>query len=177
MSDEHKTVPREPTAEMLRARVPTDDPNFSEIVPPVLRIAVWRAMYDAAPVAPTAAPTREDARELLRAMADELERSGEQVGYGFARPDNPHDFSPDHESCSAEEIAAHKAACEAFDSGEYTPPRGSETHRDKDGKIVMHILRAPWGIGSYTYVDLSPTATDLLARVRAYLAPPPGEPL
>jgi hypothetical protein len=36
--------------------------------------------------------------------------------YGFARPENPHDFFPDFESCSEAEIEAHKAAKAEWDA-------------------------------------------------------------
>ena len=52
-------------------------------------------------------------------------------GYGFARTENPHRFCPDAAECSAEEIANHSAACDAYSKGEQLP-KGS------------------WGIGSYT---------------------------
>lgn len=51
-------------------------------------------------------------------------------GYGFARPDNPHNFSPDFECCSQEEIAAHSKACEDYDAG-------------------RKISNESWGIGTY----------------------------
>lgn len=39
----------------------------------------------------------------------------EGQGYGFYRPENPHHFFPDVESCTPEEIAAHKVACAEWD--------------------------------------------------------------
>ena len=98
----------------------------------------------------------------LVAIRQYIERASQDMGYGFYRPPNPHDFSPDHESCSLEEVAAHKAACEAFDKGEYTPERGSEWVGN------MHILRAPWGIGSYVMRDEE--AIELLAQIDAAIA-------
>jgi len=81
MTPDVKVVPREPTREMLRARIPTaDDPMFSEIVPPILRAAVWRAMYDAAPASDLAqqlvsaqrrAEALQDALREIQAMTDE----------------------------------------------------------------------------------------------------------
>lgn len=85
----------------------------------------------------------------LAACLPYLEDVAVHTGYGFARPDNPHDFSPDRESCTEEEIAAHKAACEAYDRGEYDP---AATLGSINGPGV-HLLRAPWGIGSYTMRD------------------------
>ena len=109
----------------------------------------------------------EDAREVIGKMLRFIDERASVSGYGFYRPANPHDFSPDHDSCSADELAAHKAACEAYDRGEYTAPKGSEFLRDDDGKVT-HILRAPWGIGSYSETD--PDAVPLIDAARAFLA-------
>lgn len=67
------------------------------------------------------------------------------VGYGFFRPDNPHDFTPDSDS-TPEQLEAHRLACEAYDKGEYTDKHPS-------GWITpdIHITTAPWGMGSYVY--------------------------
>ena len=83
-------------------------------------------------------------------------------GYGYYRPKNPHDFHPDAESCTEDEIAAHKAACEAWDAGTYKDNYG-------DGWVSpnVHILRAPWGIGSYT--DEVPKIAAICNRARALL--------
>ena len=55
------------------------------------------------------------------------EEGQEDMGYGFYRPENPHDYFPDHESCRPEEIAAHKAACDAWDA------KNLNTQEPKDG--------------------------------------------
>jgi hypothetical protein len=107
-------------------------------------------------------------RNLIAELGRFIEERATVGGYGFYRPANPHDFSPDHESCTPEEIAAHKAACDAFDKGDYKPPLGSETFRGEKGETVLHILRAPWGIGSYSEID--PEAEPLIARARAAIA-------
>lgn len=84
----------------------------------------------------------------LKACVEALERVEPHFGYGFYRPENPHDFHPDPESCSPEEIANHKAACDAYDAGTYTPD-------NSDGWVTpnLHITKAPWGIGSYEVRD------------------------
>jgi hypothetical protein len=92
-------------------------------------------------------------KEALLEAARILRERSEQMGYGYARPDDPHDFHPDVDSCTAAEIANHKAACDAWDNGTYVAPSGSESAYDADGKLVLHITRAPWGIGSYTFRD------------------------
>lgn len=102
--------------------------------------------------------------DLLQAIREYLDANSTDGGYGFYRPENPHDFHPDEECCSEEEIAAHKAACEAYDKGEYTPEKGSEWV----GKT--HILRAHWGIGGYTARD--PYVSRMVAALDAILPSP-----
>jgi hypothetical protein len=89
---------------------------------------------------------------LLRNAMNWIYEAGTVSRYGFYRTKNPHDFSPDPESCSYDEIANHKAACDLWDRGEYdaSKEKGSEWLRSEDGKLIAHILRAPWGIGSYS---------------------------
>lgn len=62
----------------------------------------------------------------LRALCDQLGEALEiahelyanaSQGYGFAKPENPHNYWPDIESCSPEEIAAHSQACSDYDAG------------------------------------------------------------
>jgi len=104
---------------------------------------------------------------LLRAARPFIEQAGSIQGYGFYRPENPHNFFPDMDSCSEEEVANHKAACEAWDRGDYkAPEQGGWVHNER-GDAVMHILTAPWGIGSYS--DMMPKAADLLAAIDAAL--------
>ena len=45
------------------------------------------------------------------------------TGYGFMKTDNPHDFWPDHESCTEAEIAAHKEACDVWDAAQAKEPK------------------------------------------------------
>ena len=40
---------------------------------------------------------------------------GEEI-YGYGCVDNPHDFTPDEECCTAEEISAWKQACADWDA-------------------------------------------------------------
>lgn len=74
-------------------------------------------------------------------------------GYGFARPDNPHSFSPDPEWCSPEEIAAHSKACEDYDAG-------------------RKISDESWGIGTYcdeytpALIALASTPEQSLSSIR-----------
>lgn len=80
-----------------------------------------------------------------------------EYGYGFFHGGDPRKFHPDHESCSEKEIANHKAACGLWDEseakGETPTPEACPSGwvYDDAGKPVMHILRAPYGIGTYEY--------------------------
>jgi hypothetical protein len=98
-------------------------------------------------------------QKALQDCITALENVEPNGGYGYYRPANPHDFQPDHECCSEKEIAAHKAACEAYDKGEYTPEKG-------DGWVSpnLHVLKAPWGIGTYQIVDPAITAAITQAK-------------
>ena len=102
-----------------------------------------------------------DIAALLRQVRPFVQECECESGYGYARPDDPNDFHPDAEMCSESEIAAHKAACEAYGNPGYEPPAGSTFGNG------VHILRAPWGIGSYTFRD--PKVTALLAQIDAAL--------
>ena len=106
-------------------------------------------------------------REALELARKYIERECEHVDYGYMRTDNPNDFCPDHDSCTDDEIAAHKAACDAYDKGEYDPSETahSETQVDANGEVVRHILRAPWGIGTYRWRD--PEGEDAIAAIDA----------
>ncbi len=97
-------------------------------------------------------------RELLLQCAPVIAGLAEELGYGYFRPSNPHDFSPDAELCTKEEIENHKQACELFDKGEYV-------HQNTPGmRGGVHILTAPWGIGSYVIRDKKLSA--LLAEIQ-----------
>jgi hypothetical protein len=76
----------------------------------------------------------------------------EEHGYGFFHGGDPRKFFPDHESCSPDEIENHKKACALADrlEAEGKPvdwhcPSGWEQW----GDTVVHVLRAPFGIGGY----------------------------
>lgn len=68
--------------------------------------------------------------------------------YGFPCVENPHDFTPDEESCTPEEIAFWEDAKKRWDNGErdVRGARCSSTF-DKDGKLLMHTTQTSWGIG------------------------------
>lgn len=106
-----------------------------------------------------------DIRKSLREVADFLRERSEETGYGFMRPENPHDFRPDTDSCTEAEIAAHKAACNAWDRGEYQRadaptvkageplPDGVQSALVAPDGAAIHATYAPWGIGSYVMRD------------------------
>jgi hypothetical protein len=59
-------------------------------------------------------------------------------GIGYGRDHNPHCFSPDHECCSAYELAAWNKACEAWDKAEATG-------------VKYYRPAGRWGLGIYWY--------------------------
>jgi hypothetical protein len=73
-----------------------------------------------------------------------------ETHYGFFNGGDPRKFHPDYECCSENEIKRWKEACaeaEQLESKRSLPcPSGWE--RMPNG-TVMHILRAPFGIGTY----------------------------
>lgn len=83
----------------------------------------------------------------------------EQYGYGYFNGGDPRKFCPDGECCTEKEIENHSRACalwnEAEQRGEIPTPEKcpSEWIFNNKGEPVAHVLRAPYGIGSYTYDD------------------------
>ena len=86
-----------------------------------------------------------------------IKKTKTEYGYGFFCGGDPRKFYPDTQSCSEAELLNHKLACELWDKmgakGEIPTPEKcpSEWVFDKNGKPIMHILRAPYGIGGYEY--------------------------
>jgi regulator of replication initiation timing len=83
-------------------------------------------------------------RDALEQALPYMESESVINGYGYYRPGNPHNFHPDHEMCSESEIANHKAACTAYDAGNYC-----DDYDDGWLSPNLHVTKAPWGIGSY----------------------------
>jgi hypothetical protein len=78
---------------------------------------------------------RDQLREQVKILRDALEVTHElyanaSSGYGFARPKNPHNFCPDINGCSKEEIAAHSKACDDYAAG-------------------RRVADESWGVGTY----------------------------
>lgn len=86
---------------------------------------------------------------LLRQAKNALEITHElyanaSSGYGFARPENPHNFHCDIDCCSKEEIAAHSKACDDYAAG-------------------RKVTNESWGIG--TYCDEYAPALEAIAAI------------
>lgn len=73
---------------------------------------------------------------------------GVEPVYGFPCVADPHDFSPDPECCSPDEVEAHRLACANYGKPTYKPNAGCYTERDDEGVMVKHVLRTSWGIGT-----------------------------
>lgn len=75
--------------------------------------------------------------------------------YGFFHGGDPRKFWPDEESCSAKEIESHKVACKLWDEmeacGAVPTPENCPSGWicDDKGKRIAHVLRSPYGIGTY----------------------------
>jgi hypothetical protein len=68
--------------------------------------------------------------------------------YGFPCVEDPHDFTPDEESCTPEEIAFWEDAKRRWSAGE-RDVRGNRcaTMRNENGEVAMNVTRTSWGIG------------------------------
>lgn len=75
------------------------------------------------------------------------------ITYGYFLGGDPRNFTPDVECCTPEELAAHKAACEAWDRGARPDPGGPHQPLFKDGKEIGHITIAHYGIGTTVMED------------------------
>jgi len=67
--------------------------------------------------------------------------------YGLPCVADPHNFIPDIDSCTPEEIETHRRACETYGKPEYEPNKGCYSKLDADGKEILHVSRTSWGIG------------------------------
>lgn len=81
--------------------------------------------------------------------------------YGFPCVENPHDFTPDPECCTADEIAFWENAKVRWDAGE-RDVRGRRccSTFDDDDNLVMHATSSSWGIG-VNMVDFGEDDDDL----------------
>lgn len=103
------------------------------------------------------------AREYLRECANP------HPTYGYYNGGDPRDFSPDPECCTETELAAHKAACEAWERGERPE---SEKHRhevlQRGETTVIASYAGAFGMGVYSIRDED--AEDVLDQVEAALS-------
>jgi hypothetical protein len=74
-----------------------------------------------------------------------------QPMYGFFNGGDPRDFHPDHESCTPEEIERHRQACEDAERLEANRNLPCPSGWVRTPEFTAHILRAPFGIGIYTF--------------------------
>lgn len=72
--------------------------------------------------------------------------------YGFPCVENPHDFEPDRDSCTAKEIAAWEDAKRRWDAGE-RDVRGNRSRIELTDNGYMHICATSWGIG-VSYIEM-----------------------
>lgn len=85
--------------------------------------------------------------------------------YGFFHGGDPRDFHPDREECSPDEIENHRLACEVAEAqaeGRELPCPSGYIY-DANGDWIAHVLRAPFGIGTYQYemeTFFEPVETD-----------------
>jgi hypothetical protein len=56
--------------------------------------------------------------DVLRRIADDLRHDAETTDYGLFMPEDPRDFFPDSECCSADELEKHARDCAAAERGE-----------------------------------------------------------
>lgn len=103
------------------------------------------------------------ARDYLRQAANP------DVTYGYFHGGDPRDFCPDGEVCTPAEMAAHKAACEAWERGERPE---YERHRHEVTEVgattVVTSYAGSFGMGTYQMRDEE--AEDVLDQVEAALA-------
>ena len=72
--------------------------------------------------------------------------------YGFPCVEDPHDFRPDEECCTPQEIAFWEDAKRRRDAGE-RDVRGKrcETTTNENGEYTGHVTRTSWGIGTNSF--------------------------
>lgn len=80
----------------------------------------------------------------------------QEAVYGFPCVENPHDFTPDTEACTKEEIAFWEDAKKRWDAGERdVHGKRCTTEFDADGKPLRHLTQTSWGMGT-NMVTLDP---------------------
>lgn len=72
--------------------------------------------------------------------------------YGGFHGGDPRLFSPDPECSTGLERAAHREDCKAWDEGHRPTVAVSGYVADAKGKIVAHVFRTAYGLGTYDYI-------------------------
>ena len=94
-------------------------------------------------------------RDVLVKTLPIIGELAESIGYGYYKPEDPRDFTPDFECCSKKEISNWKNDCVKADAGE-----------------EIGDMRA-WGIGAYKIKD--PEMIELREKIKTALTQPdPG---
>lgn len=117
-------------------------------------------------------------KETLIAARQWIANRAEDSSYGFFTGGDPRLFTPDAECSTSDEIAAHKAACEAWDRGERPEIKRSgrvehislpatDKHPAIEGPAL--VCGGSFGMGVQTYRDEE--ALALIARLDAMLEP------
>lgn len=78
----------------------------------------------------------------LRDLLLDMQARAQDTGYGYFPGGDPRAFTPDHESCTAEEVQRWKDDCARAERGE--PPNNWTPHCGG---------RAGYGVGTYTMLD------------------------
>ena len=109
--------------------------------------------------------TEEKLSKALTALREiAKDRAG---GYGYYAGGDPRDFCPDQECVTEQELANHKKACDEWTAAE-AAAKPSPDAPCPSGWITptIHITRAPFGIGSYSYPSESAQlAIDVLKEI------------
>ena len=106
----------------------------------------------------------DDDFDALRRVADDIRRHADNSYYGYFAGGDPRGFSPDPETCSADELESHRVACEAWERGECADIGGPhqpltaediESIKATTGREVSggHKTIAHYGLGVQSYDD------------------------
>jgi len=110
-------------------------------------------------------------REALSAAREILSRNTD-AHYGHFHGGDPRSFFPDAECCTPDEMAAHRAACEAANRGE---PSAAVPHRhdievlERDGEQVVGVASHPGSFGLGTTTMSDPEIQQALDKIDAAL--------
>jgi hypothetical protein len=95
---------------------------------------------------------------ILQKILTFLEPHEKWTGYGSFPGGNPNEFEPDTSCATTGEIAAHKAACDAWNAqvAEGKTPEDLKTSHllsaDESGNM-LHVAFSQFGLGAYTVTE------------------------